>query len=320
MSIVSAMFNTFQSMCSFEWFDAYTFNIKKSLSIAMKGYLEKVPQRIGTSWRYKKIVENSKSYGWHRHEEYEIAIHRHFAGHSFIGHHQSDVFHNHMILVGPDLPHAIYSEEIADDSRICETHVVWFRKDWIEQLIACCRELEPLRALLEDSKKGLQFSPATAEKATELLNKVMDQSPHQQLLTLFSLFALLLEDQEVVQLINPVFNSDDEYEVSDKLDKVEAFLVNNFIRDISVNDLAKHLYISESSVRRLFQKHYNESFSQRLKKIRLNVACDLLLNTSLPISLILEKVGYDNQANFNRQFKSYKQVTPTQYRAAMKHH
>jgi len=286
----------------------------------MKGYLEKVPQRVGMSWRYKKIVENSKSYGWHRHEEYEIAIHRHFAGHSFIGHHQSDVFHNHMILVGPDLPHAIYSDESADDQRVCETHVVWFRKDWIEPLIDSCRELEPLRALLEDSKKGLQFSPATAEKATELLDRVMEKPPHQQLLTLFSLFSVLLDDQEVVQLINPIFKGNEGDEISDKLDKVEAFLMNHFIQDISVNDLASHLYISESSVRRLFQKHYKESFSQRLKKIRLNVACDLLINTSLPVSLILEKVGYDNQANFNRQFKSYKQVTPTQYRIAMKRH
>lgn len=286
----------------------------------MKGYLEKVPQRVGMSWRYKKIVENSKSYGWHRHEEYEIAIHRHFAGHSFIGHHQSDVFHNHMILVGPDLPHAIYSDESADDQRVCETHVVWFRKDWIEPLIDSCRELEPLRALLEDSKKGLQFSSATAEKATELLDRVMEKPPHQQLLTLFSLFSVLLDDEEVVQLINPIFKAGEGDEISDKLDKVEAFLMNHFIKDISVNDLASHLYISESSVRRLFQKHYKESFSQRLKKIRLNVACDLLINTSLPVSLILEKVGYDNQANFNRQFKSYKQVTPTQYRIAMKRH
>ncbi|MEZ9128097.1 AraC family transcriptional regulator [Vibrio splendidus] len=286
----------------------------------MKGYLEKVPQRVGMSWRYKKIVENSKSYGWHRHEEYEIAIHRHFAGHSFIGHHQSDVFHNHMILVGPDLPHAIYSEESVDDQRVCETHVVWFRKDWIEPLIDSCRELEPLRALLEDSKKGLQFSPTTAEKATELLDRVMEKPPHQQLLTLFSLFSVLLDDEEVVQLINPIFKAGEGDEISDKLDKVEAFLMNHFIQDISINDLASHLYISESSVRRLFQKHYKESFSQRLKKIRLNVACDLLINTSLPVSLILEKVGYDNQANFNRQFKSYKQVTPTQYRIAMKRH
>ena len=92
-----------------------------------------------TSWHclgaIRKLSRTVKAIGWHRHEEYEIAIHRHFAGHSFIGHHQSDVFHNHMILVGPDLPHAIYSDESADDQRVCETHVVWFRKDWIEPLI-----------------------------------------------------------------------------------------------------------------------------------------------------------------------------------------
>ena len=97
-----------------------------------------------------------------------------------------------------------------------------------------------------------------------------------------------------MQLINPTFNSVEEEEISDKLDKVEAFLMNHFIHDIFVKDLASDLYISESSARRLFQKHYNESFSQRLKKIRLNVACDLLLNTSLPVNLIMEKVGYDN--------------------------
>lgn len=121
-----------------------------------------------------------------------------------------------------------------------------------------------------------------------------------------------------MQLIDPTFNSVEKGEVSDKQDKVEAFMMYHFIHDISVKDLDSHLYISESSFRRLYQKHYIENFSQRLKKIRLNVACDLLLNTSLPVNLIMEKVGYDNQANFNRQFKSYKQVTPTQYRESMK--
>lgn len=61
MSTVSAMSNTFQSKCSLKWFDGYTFSIGGSQSVVMKGYLEKVPQRIGASWRYKKIVEGSKS-------------------------------------------------------------------------------------------------------------------------------------------------------------------------------------------------------------------------------------------------------------------
>jgi AraC-like DNA-binding protein len=38
------------------------------------------------------------------------------------------------------------------------------------------------------------------------------------------------------------------------------------------------------------------------------------MTTNLPVSLIIEKVGFDNQANFNRQFKAYKRVTPKVYR------
>ncbi|MEH6451563.1 MAG: AraC family transcriptional regulator, partial [Psychromonas sp.] len=60
----------------------------------MREYIEKVPQRIGSSWRYKKIIENAKSFDWHRHEEYEIAIHRNFDGLSLVGNDCSDIRHN----------------------------------------------------------------------------------------------------------------------------------------------------------------------------------------------------------------------------------
>lgn len=282
----------------------------------MKGHLEKVPQRIGASWRYRKIVEGSKSYGWHRHKEYELAIHRHFQGCCFVGHHQSNIQHNHMVLIGPDLPHAMFSNTDGQHTQ-CETHVIWFRKDWVQQLIACCHELEPLKRLLSNASHGIQFSTDTAERAAQLLAGVIDMPPHQQLTTLFSLFSLLLEDKQAQQLMSIVTTNIDDELANERIGKSEAFLMKNFANDISLNDLANHLYISESSVRRLYQKHYKESFSQHLKKIRLNVACDLLMNTRLPINIIIQKVGYDNQANFNRQFKAYKQVTPTAYRAAM---
>ncbi|OAN18163.1 AraC family transcriptional regulator [Photobacterium jeanii] len=288
----------------------------------MKGNLEKVPQRIGASWRYRKIVEEKKSYGWHRHKEYEIAIHRHFSGSCFIGHSQNDVSHNHMVLIGPDLPHAIYSNDSSSQqkSTSCETHVIWFRQDWIEQLINCCHELAPLKKLLSEAKYGIQFSSHTAEKAVALLEPVLDLPPHQQLTQFLSMLALLLEDKNAQKLINALEPAPEDEVIVERIEKAEAFLMKHFAREIAVQELANHLYISESSVRRLFQKHYNESFSQHLKKIRLNVACDLLINTQLPINIIIQRVGYDNQANFNRQFKAYKQVTPSAFRTAMKRH
>lgn len=281
----------------------------------MKSTLERVPQRIGASWRYLKITEDTKNYGWHRHDEYEIAIHRHFNGTCFIGHHQSDIKHNHMVLIGPGLPHAIYSNQ-EDDFDCCETHVIWFRKEWIESQINNCHELFPFKNLLFDASQGIQFSPKTAESVVQLLSDVLDAPPTKQIAILFLIISLLIEDKDSAKLTNLMTPSSEitPSSINEKTIKTDIYLSQNFDKDISLKQLADHLYMSESSVRRMFKRHYTESFSQHLKKIRLNVACDLLMTTNLPVSLIIEKVGFDNQANFNRQFKAYKRVTPKVYR------
>jgi YesN/AraC family two-component response regulator len=40
----------------------------------------------------------------------------------------------------------------------------------------------------------------------------------------------------------------------------------------------------------------------------------LLQSTELPIGIVFERVGYRNQALFNRHFKTYKGLTPRDYR------
>ncbi|QUM79616.1 helix-turn-helix transcriptional regulator [Moritella sp. 5] len=284
----------------------------------MKEYIEKVPQRIGVSWRYKKVLEEVKKFDWHQHEEYEIAIHRNFNGLSLIGNYCSDIDHNHMVLLAPSIPHAFCSDKLPISQR-CETHVLWFKKEWIEQLIYCCSELKPLRSVLSEAQKGIQFSQTTAEQVFLLLDDVLLLNPVEQLATLMRVFSLLIDDeQQTPLLLRKTAQGDSDNHVENKLRKAETFLLKNFQRPIYQADLARHLYVSESTIRRFFFKHYKESFSQHLMKIRLNVACELLVNTQLPINIIMEKVGYFNQANFNRQFKAYKHVTPNSYRKALK--
>jgi AraC-like DNA-binding protein len=53
-----------------------------------------------------------------------------------------------------------------------------------------------------------------------------------------------------------------------------------------------------------------------LAQLRVGNACALLMNTQKPISVIADEVGYNNLANFNRQFKALKNKTPREFRAA----
>lgn len=280
----------------------------------MKPHLEKVPQRIGRSWRYRKIIEPSKHYGWHRHEEYEIAIHRHFDGHCYLGHTSHAINHNHMVMFGPGIAHATYSQNVHPNQQ-CETHVVWFKGQWLRQLMQQCPELSAIEPILQQAQAGLIFSHATAEAAFNLLDDVLTQPAVAQLSRLLQLFSLLIQDTRRQQvLINQALKQDYDAATQSKIAKLDNYLQQHFQQPINLTSLAKHLFISESSVRRLFKKHYTESFSEHIKKLRLNLACELLMNTQLPINIIMERAGYANQANFNRQFKQYKQVSPLQFR------
>ncbi|MFS1876251.1 helix-turn-helix transcriptional regulator [Enterovibrio norvegicus] len=282
-----------------------------------KTALEKPPRREGFSWRYRKIKQQQKPTLWHCHEEYELALHRHFVGTAAVSHHETPVGHNHLMLIGPNLPHAVTSKDV--EGQQCETHVVWFRESWIKQLMASCEELRNLTPLLERSKLCIEFSERTAEDVFQLLDDCPNTSPIDQLATFLQVLSVLAQDSQSKTLLPTALgqtNIDDAERA--KIEKICDYLARNMAKSITLTDLGKAFHASDSSIQRLFADNFGESFSSYLKKLRLGHACSELQMTTKPIGLIAESVGYRNLSNFNRQFKQYKQLTPREYRGQFK--
>lgn len=82
----------------------------------------------------------------------------------------------------------------------------------------------------------------------------------------------------------------------------------------SVEDIAKHFYISHSYLSRIFKQYTNSTVVQALQKIRLQAACDYLINTSLSVQKVAELAGYTDVTFFIRIFKKAFGITPLQYR------
>lgn len=284
--------------------------------------IERVMQRQGYSWRYRKIEEPHKHYDWHFHQEYELVIHRNFRGKASIGHYEGEFGDNNMILIGPGLPHRFNSTE-TQVNQSCETHIIWFKKEWIANMMFSCVEMRKLDSLLKRADKGIEFSESTCQEVLALLEGVTSHPPMTQLGILLQVLSTLLGDKDSRTLLSyapqkQVDGSQKEHSTEkanqEKIERVCQYLEEHFSQTVTLADLASHMNTSESSIHRLFSVHFKESFSQYLKKLRLNHAAELLQTTSQPIGLIAENVGYRNQVNFNRQFKDYKQMTPRQYR------
>lgn len=89
----------------------------------------------------------------------------------------------------------------------------------------------------------------------------------------------------------------------------------HYMENISLNQLAKQYSYSPSHLIRCFNQTYHLSPMQYLKKLRVEKASQLLLNSDDTIQEIGEKVGLQIPSYFIRQFKKETGFTPSQYRS-----
>ncbi|MDT4874917.1 HTH-type transcriptional activator RhaR [compost metagenome] len=81
-----------------------------------------------------------------------------------------------------------------------------------------------------------------------------------------------------------------------------------------MEELADIAALSLSGLHRLFLRHLDMPISEYLMRLRIGEACALLSGSGKSIAYVAEAVGYRSIANFNRQFKAQKGMTPRQFR------
>lgn len=92
------------------------------------------------------------------------------------------------------------------------------------------------------------------------------------------------------------------------------FINQNYNNNISIPELAKIENLSVSRYNTLFNKVTGISPVQYITNMRLTSACDLLVNTDLPIKQIAQMVGYTDAHFFSRIFRSKIGTSPAAYR------
>ena len=92
---------------------------------------------------------------------------------------------------------------------------------------------------------------------------------------------------------------------------IDIHYANN---DLSLKQIASDFSLSQSYLGKLFREHYDCSIKDYITQVRLRVAAENLLQSSLSIKKIMELSGFDNESNFYRIFRACYGVTPSSYR------
>ena len=116
-------------------------------------------------------------------------------------------------------------------------------------------------------------------------------------------------------LAGPNYLPDPSGYMSVGLNKALAYIRKNLTRPFDESDLAAIAGQSTSAFSRAFRRHTGMSLVQYVKRLRINLACQLLMSDGqTPITSICFDVGFNNLSNFNRQFKRIKGFGPRSLR------
>lgn len=281
-------------------------------------YLElNLPQEPDKSFVVFKEIGKFFPCPWHYHPEYEIVSIVKSTGRRMAGDHIGYFTEGDLVLLGPFLPHlwANDAEFInGNGNTLAEAIVIHFKENFLGDQLFKIPEMEAFNNFLKMSNRGIVIKGEAKVKINSLMKKMHDLSGLQRLSFLLSIFDILSGPVEYELLASPGYVENINLNGSDRLKKVIDYIMKNFDQNITLPKAASNANMSLTSFCNFFKENYRLTFVEYLNSVRVGHACKLLTEKDRNIVDVAFGSGYSSLANFNKQFKKYKQMTPTEYR------
>jgi len=103
-------------------------------------------------------------------------------------------------------------------------------------------------------------------------------------------------------------------EYTEKFSTVLKYIDNNYMYDISLDELADVAGYSKYHFSRIFKQYNSMSYIQYINARRTKAAEQLLFEPDIPITEVAMRSGFKSLTTFNRIFKEIKHCTPTDFK------
>jgi AraC-like DNA-binding protein len=252
---------------------------------------------------------------WHFHPEYEIQVITSTTGKYFVGDFIGSFEPGNLVMTGPNLPHNWVSN-VPHGERVDERCLILqFDAEVIAQAIKAFPELKRVECLLDASRWGVLFTPKTGAAAEPIMREMLGAQGMRRITLFLALLDLLVQGTEQVKLASAAYRADPSHYAETRINHVLSYIGKNLSQELRETELAELAGQSASAFSRYFRRHTGVPFVQYVNRLRINLACQLLMSGELSITDICYQVGFNNLSNFNRQFLLLKEMSPSRWRA-----
>ncbi len=284
----------------------------------MEPDLEVVQIRRGESFKAWSHGYPFHTVRWHFHPEYELHHVVATRGRYFVGDFIGEFEPGNLVLTGPNLPHNWVSELPDGASVPLRCRIVQFSEDFIGNTIKVLPELGAFERVLERSRHGALFSTQTAAEIAPALEELIEAQGVRRIELFIGVMGALSRASDIRTLASSRYLPDPSGYMSVGINKVLAHIGGHLTEPFNESDLAAIAGQSASAFSRSFRRHTGMALVQYVNRLRINLACQLLMSEeTMPIIEICYAVGFNNLSNFNRQFLTQKGMPPSRFRTLL---
>lgn len=277
--------------------------------------LEVVQIRPGESFATRSHGYPYHTVRWHFHPEFEIHQVVATRGRYFVGDFIGEFETGNLVLTGPNLPHNWISDVPPGQSIPLRCRIIQFGEEVIAGAIAAFPEFGAIGPLLESSRRGVLFSPETSAGVWPPMEELMTAQGVRRIELFMMVLGELSRERHARMLASASYLPDPSGYMSAGINQALAFIRENLTGQFNEGDLAKIAGQSAGAFCRSFRRHTGMSLLQYVRRLRINLACQILMSDeAAQISDICFEVGFNNLSNFNRQFLVEKGMSPSQFR------
>lgn len=273
------------------------------------------------SIQIKKVDQFFLDTPFHFHHLCELVWVEKSYGKRIVGDHVDNFDDGDLILMGPNLPHIWQNDQVFHRKKKgyrVKATVIYFPSDFLLNLTDEQTILRPTQELIRRSSRGLKFNGVTNQKVSAILSAISEEEGFKKIIHFLQAIDILSQSREYEYLASLSFKNLYDEKDTGRIHKVYQHLIQNFHRDIELQEVSNLCYMTPNAFCRFFKSRTQKSFTQFLNELRIGHACKLLHDENYSIADVCYECGYNNLANFNKFFKTITQTTPSEYRKKLK--
>ncbi|MDY7395881.1 AraC family transcriptional regulator [Aureibaculum sp. 2210JD6-5] len=247
----------------------------------------------------------------HQHKEIQISLIVKGEGTLIVGDTVNYYKPNDVLIIGSNLPHIFKSDTNIYKSSIMLS-LFFTKTSFGDQFF----ELEEMRSLQPFFKRATHgFSVISNQKVmANLFLKLKSANKLNRFLILLELLKIA-SICKYKSLSSFIYNKQYSNNEGNRMRTVFEYTMSNFSNTITLEAISDKANMTKTAFCKYFKKRTNKTYFQFLLELRIEHACKLLLSeNNYSISEIAFEAGFKNISNFNRQFKSIKKCSPSQFK------